>query len=532
MRLGEPAPADGSTEPAAVAAISDAGPKEPAGLDADACIEGRVLTPSGLPAAGASVAAYDRGTLAVWMTRAGPDGSYSLPVPPGRAHVVVADLDGLAPAMHAVSVAPAHVDLLLGEGTRIRGRVVDRFGRGVPRVVLRLGADAPFSAADLPPGIARRAATSEDDGAFVMAGIHPGTFVLEVAAGPVRVGDTVQVSAPYDWLVEVEVERALPVRLAGFVRRETDGAPVANAIVSAPSVAARTGEDGSFALEVPPGRLSLTVRAARCQRTIDLALKSPPDPLIILMPAARAAGGHVQDDVGRPVAGARVTWIGREGSVHLLTGADGAFRFEGVEEGGVLRAEAAGCAPAEVQPRPGETDVVLRLQAGGSVSGRVIGPDGPIAGARVRILPDPCAIDAPLHAAAARTDANGGYRFEDLPAGRWCIVFESGHARVESAAGTMTAAPDVLLSAGAPLAGLVVDARGRPLPAAVVWSLSETGAHVAVADAEGRFALPRQPSVDIELVVRCVGHASLRLDPGAIAEAPLRIRLDAPEQSR
>jgi hypothetical protein len=64
-----------------------------------------------------------------------------------------------------------------------------------------------------------------------------------------------------------------------------------------------------------------------------------------------------------------------------------------------------------VADAPIEADVLLARSA--SVSGAVHGEDGPIAGARVTLVQDGEIVDA------VDTDADGGYRMEDLGAGEY-----------------------------------------------------------------------------------------------------------------
>src|SRR4029453_11913915 len=124
---------------------------------------------------------------------------------------------------------------------------------------------------------------------------------------------------------------------------------------------------------------------------IDLGPGEQLEGKVLQLAAGLSASGKVSDaQSGEPVAGARVslTARGRRGEPREgRAGADGAFQVNGLEEGDYdLRAAAPGylrTKPRTVAVLASGTAVTpVLLERGGSISGRVLDPDGkPVAGA-------------------------------------------------------------------------------------------------------------------------------------------------------
>jgi hypothetical protein len=176
-------------------------------------------------------------------------------------------------------------------------------------------------------------------------------------------------------------------------------------------------------------------------------------------PAASRVAGRVVDGSNRAVRGALVMIAGTDVAVARVTATndDGAFVFDAVPAGHVLivagkptyMAALYGAARAG---RPGEvvsvgtgrtSDLVVALQKGASVAGRVLDGDGqPVVGARVRMTPRRVVglgvvlggdVGEP---AIVTTDETGAYRVFDLPPGDYLIsaaarVFAPGDAAIE-----------------------------------------------------------------------------------------------------
>ena len=182
----------------------------------------------------------------------------------------------------------------------------------------------------------------------------------------------------------------------------------------------------------------------------------------------RRISGRVVDTSGQPVAGAKVVlWtVSHRGSqtsqevdATTTSAADGTFDFTGLFPTRYLIDAEAQHATSSLRVRQvnGEfarqasadvsfqgvahaSNVIVRVYPVGSLSGRVTRPDGtPVANAVVNIGPTPNAISDPEH--AVRTDADGRYRVDRLPAGSY-IVWTRYSARTDFEAQGRRVPPD------------------------------------------------------------------------------------------
>lgn len=164
----------------------------------------------------------------------------------------------------------------------------------------------------------------------------------------------------------------------------------------------------------------------------------------IVLPLGVQLEGEVVDARGAPVPGAGV-WLSeaptpRGGRIAVACDEHGRFALRDVSPRRYLGARAPGYAPSEVEwlasggVREGER-ATLRLvlrDAGGSVRGRVLGPEGaPLAGTEVLVrAPSPRAarlradgiLLGPPSTFEARTDEQGRFAFEDLALGEFQLV--------------------------------------------------------------------------------------------------------------
>jgi protocatechuate 3,4-dioxygenase beta subunit len=278
----------------------------------------------------------------------------------------------------------------------------------------------------------------------------------------------------------------------------------------APAVLGETSTDaqGQFRVVLDKPGVSIALRvfaqarpSARFSGPFD---SSEENPLFdILLPAAQAMSGRVLDEAGKPVGGARVLVVSREGvfdgdTLHLgeaRTGADGAFTVPDAPEGArvvVVRAEDFITSNrVQLDARPEEK---ISLQRGGAVRGLVTDAAGkPVPG--VIVTTDD---------AAAQTDAQGRFRLTGLPAG--------GHHLQALSKDDLAARKDVVrvrkgeeveaslkLRPGPAISGTVIEeGTRRPVAGARVSAYAATGLtrfarrraeRVARTDARGRFRL-------------------------------------------
>lgn len=182
---------------------------------------------------------------------------------------------------------------------------------------------------------------------------------------------------------------------------------------------------GAFALtSLEAGDWALLVSAEGALGTYAATVRVPERARFdIVLPRGSVIEGTVIDETTRaPVVGARVRLSGARRFIgDTRTAADGRFRMALFGEASRFRIDAAGYATelagdsrADVEYAVvGRHEVTLVAQHGHTLTGRVVGPDGPIAGARVKLEPGGGADD-PADVREATTDTAGRYEFEHL----------------------------------------------------------------------------------------------------------------------
>lgn len=541
-----------SAPPPAAAAVPPALPGEPgtdrrpgASAIADRRVEGGLaitVIALGRPAVGAAVSLYalgpalgsarDRWSL-VASARAGLEGSVVLPVAPGT-YLASARLPGYGPARAFVrrfaGEARGEARLILPGPAALSGKTV-RKGSSEPVAfaALRL---VPVVATDLAreeepdaPAEEESQATSDAFGAFRLSGLAPGRYwVLADAPG---VGKAL--------LAPLAVPRAseLTVALGGAggvsgVVLGGDGAPAPGARVTVSGTSGEetlvTGSSGGFAGELLPGaywiRAERGAEAAALPGRISVAEGAVHSGIVLRLGPASAVTGRVVDARGEPVPGARVllhqdrasaSWPTRSGA----TDSSGRFEFAGLPAGAfLLFATAPGRGAAQhdtIALRAGQRAAVeLTLGGAGSVAGAVRDANGvSVEGARV-------GLEGAPRVPEARTDANGHYRLEGVPAGSAEVVARRAEGEppvvgsVEVPAGS-TATLDFELPDSALLAGRVRTEGGQapPSPAWVVFQPLVRGPRLVFTPAseEGHYRM-RVPAG--------AGRAQALLSPGGL----------------
>jgi len=246
--------------------------------------------------------------------------------------------------------------------------------------------------------------------------------------------------------------------------------------------------------------------------------------------------GRILDPDGRRVVGATVTPIGVIHGGHRKFGANltdaplavtdgaGEFQITTHDDSGryLLRVEARGLAPqmfghVTVSTSP----AVLRMAAGASVSGQVLGPDGPIAGVLVGLVQVERDAATFLGAETIATDAGGRFLFANVAPDQGFLVYTKmssvsslGAASSESVAvghnNTITTVPPLRVLPGRSIRGHVrlTDGRGIPAGTRLTVSREEVWDYAEVTlPGDGFFSLTNLPSEDISLAVRMPGYS-------------------------
>lgn len=249
-----------------------------------------------------------------------------------------------------------------------------------------------------------RSGITGEAGTVRFEGLAPGEYAARAGEGaPVEV----EVEAGRVSTVELTVDRrggdisgvvaarGRPVEGVA-IRAECGDSGGARSLVEAPIVA-RTGASGAFSF-APSGGDVCSVRAESAELGASdiVTLRAGSLPAWIELAARASISGRVVElATGQPVTPYAIALrpVGRAGALEgrssWVTEPDGAFRLEGVPPGisSLTVTSERGRAHREVEVAAGEEvrGLELAVFGEGTVRGRVSGPEGPVAGARVSI---------------------------------------------------------------------------------------------------------------------------------------------------
>ncbi len=396
-----------------------------------------------------------------------------------------------------VGAGTVGLELVLGVGNALRGRVVDDVGAALETFRVRAEPVEPDAAG-------RRAvsANSSESGSFEIPSLPDGMWELVAALKDGRESGRVQVDMPRDAAREVTLVLPRPARISGRVV-DPDGQARADARVLVVDKARREtfyrdddgpercDADGRFAFDVAPSAVSIHAQSTGTASSLaierDLAAGQVVDGLTLVLRRGGTIEGLVRDREDRPRAG-KVVYVNTmrsSGDVEpLTTAADGSFRAERVTPGRVFLSvmedgRSDGDSQAQVDVKDGE---VVRVQIGGRpkgtlvVTGTVRGKV-PLAGARVSFFAQKSSLDTKDRNRTTRTDENGRYEIVLAAAGQYSVNaspegFASIHRSIEIA-DTPGTVVDFDLPAGR-IAGRVVGPEGKPV-AKISVQLGTTG---------------------------------------------------------
>lgn len=396
-------------------------------------------------------------------------------------------------------------DVVLEPGSDVRIRVLDSDDRPLAGVAVSW---APGSRV-----AGRQGGITDGDGLFVLRGL-PGEGEIQVWASARGFVTSAPhpVELPPDADVELRLQpgRRLRVRV---VEAET-GSPIGDARVSVMvpneqrtgnpvdrtrhDTSGRTSARGEVVMEgLEPGVYRLLARAEGwCGNETSVRVPAEgtvPEATVELERGLEIAG-RVLGPEDEPVAGARVHASPAARALgaatharwpdHVRSDADGGFVLRGVSAGEwVVRAQVVDGATPDVVASAGEREVELRLDATGALRGRVVGPDGEPAAARIRAM-----REGGGGAGEGRAGTDGTFQILRLPAGSYSVLAQSdtagygrGTAEVE---GGRTADLEIRLSGGATVEGVVRGLRPAELARCMVM-----GGQDARPAADGTFTM-------------------------------------------
>jgi len=322
----------------------------------------------------------------------------------------------------------ATLDLTVGTGAVIAGRVVDTSGRVVPRAEVHgWSLDVYELRSDFRP--ADRLVTADDAGEFVVGGLGPdftlmaeapGFLPVEFLGGTLAEGERVGLAAggaPVDPPLTLVLSPAREIR--GRVLG-SDGAPYAGAHISAgpqdegllrgtavPDVARRTmwslerrsAADGTFHMTAASVPYDIGVSARGCTGWYGVHALGDPDLLVRLGAGLVVTGTVVDAASGAPLEGAEVGCYAHSGAGSsggtTHTDAQGRFEFRGMlaGDGCELDVSAEGHAVEVRYPLTLDAATVLDLRIALEpelvLAGRVVDARGqPVSGADVHVEGD------------------------------------------------------------------------------------------------------------------------------------------------
>jgi protocatechuate 3,4-dioxygenase beta subunit len=483
-------------------------------------LKGTVKKTDGSPAAGALVTAIFSEQSRFFDVVAGADGSFRIgPVPLGK-YAVVAMSGGLLPDHQQVRADDEEPITLELSVPRTLSGTVRRNDEPVAGVTVKLS------------GLHRkRSVTSDEEGAFRVERLRPGEYELDALLPSELAHVTAKVPKERD-LDDVVLELARGRVVKGLVVDER-GSPLQDVKVSVDEGndwrKAQTDAQGRFALDAVSDSGEHWISASK-QGYLEQRLRLPPgEEVTVTLKQASLLTGRVITRDGTVVPKFRVT-VRADTSVTprdsiddddmpssnetgSLDSTDGGFSFELAPKAYTLTVRGPPWAPANATSRaPG--DVTITVEAGATVSGRVLDVDGvPTAGARITAF-----SPSPRDTVSERSDADGRFKLEGLHAGTYEVrataMLEtlptwSATAEVKTRAGE-TVELELRAKEGARLGGVVIDPRGEPMAGVSVtaWAKptdgkqSTPGTGSGVTDEKGRFLLRTLPAGPVNVFAR------------------------------
>ncbi len=392
-----------------------------------AVVSGSVTDPQGSPVAGASVVCRDDdGVHVLGQVTAEDTGRYRMTVPPADL-LLVARVEGYAPAMERASVQAgqeAYVDLRLTRGLSIAGRVVDSAGLPIPGARVSATLDEDTSTSEL---LGKAEAPVDRDGRYELGPLRDAEYDVTPA------GDGYAWEAPRRVRAgqrEVDFVLLRNGTLDGVVVRASDGSSVdvsPECILVSPvgsHLGLRVaGAHGVFHGDFHPGKYRVLVdggRLAYGEREVEVLEGKTMSVRVELTEGGTLRGVVVAARGGVPVAHAEVSITRLIGCVVTRTDEHGRVTWSGMDPGvRVLDVEAPGFAALHesIEIAEGKTvDRTFTLRDEARIVGKLLREDGcPVGDAWIHVVGPQGSLGG-----QEATDG-GGYSIGGLGAGQ-CLL--------------------------------------------------------------------------------------------------------------
>ncbi|MEM9292491.1 MAG: carboxypeptidase regulatory-like domain-containing protein [Acidobacteriota bacterium] len=420
-------------------------------------------------------------------------------------------------ALSGVIPGGEELEITLSSGGQISGQVLDATGQPLPQARVELRSGKGLNAAQqrlAAPSVST--ATTGPDGEFQILDAPTGSFLLSALAhgflpseplplevDPLRPVENLRIALEAGATLEGRVLRPSGERLTGATVKLSRASRDALGAISLRGTGYASVSDGSgfYQLQgLPRGTLEVEVEHREfAPFSRQITIQEGVQRQDLQLPSGAGVSGRAVDSQGQPVGGVSLTLSPVQGGrgISASSDAQGEFRFATVTEGEyTLRGEHPDYA-ASTLPQPvavlGQPvrDLRLVMEAGGTLSGRVLGLDFEEL-ANVQLLASRRGTGRPWSGAV---DYEGQWRFERMPAGSWSVSAIATGGRmaaetVELAPGQGEASVDLVFGDGFRVTGSLVR-RGEGIANVNIFlrGLDNRGGGLAKTDYQGRFRL-------------------------------------------
>jgi large repetitive protein len=461
--------------------------------------------------------------------RSGPDGRFTIRVAESEVRVTAAKKglpQGKSENLKVVAGERKRgVTVMIPRGFELAGKVTDKDGKPISGVTVTAG-ETQSGPAGMFQFRTVIGGPRQNDDEFVKTG-SDGTFAMRLKEGTYDVAfrregyASKSVRAHQVTSASKAVETTLDpsVDITGRVVRNgagVEGVNVFSFSMGGPSSQAVTGPDGSFVLtDLSPGPARVNFNKPDDFISEVRNLTAPGrDVVVDVPPGGRVIGRVVDKSTKQPVpvfsagvspsrGGGGMMMVG-PAQMRSFTSDDGSFVLENVAAGAVnLMVSAPGFTTtrmSNIAVEEGKTvsDVVVEMDTGTKLTGRVTGPSGqPLAGVAVRQTMNANMRAVPMGNMeyTATTDANGDYTMDAVEPGEKTFQFQHSDFLTSTKTVDITgrdARLDAQLTTGTRVTGIVVTEGGAPMPDAQVRAMSAGGSASSTrSGAGGAFTIER-----------------------------------------